>query len=67
MKAVDSPLIKVISGVPYIFVIFAKLPTSKVDTPAITVAKSLALFTSLIVGAIFSISKPLTYALPGLT
>ena len=57
LNAVDSPLINVTSGVPYRFVIFAKLPTSKVDTPALTVLKSLALFISLIVGAIFSISK----------
>ena len=62
-----SPLINVMSGVPYRFVIFAKLPTSKVDTPALTVLKSLALLISLIVGAIFSISNPLIYALPGLT
>ena len=45
----------------------AKFPTSKVETPAFTVSKSLALVISLIVGAIFSISKPPTYALPGLT
>ena len=45
----------------------AKFPISKVETPAFTVSKSLALLISLIVGAIFSISKPLTYALPGLT
>ena len=45
----------------------AKFPTSKVETPAFTVSKSLALLISLIVGEIFSISKPLTYALPGLT
>ena len=46
---------------------FAKLPTSKVDTPAFTVLKSLAFLISLMVGAIFSISNPLIYALPGLT
>ena len=61
-----SPLINVTSGVPYKFVMFAKLPTLKVDTPALTVLKSLALLISLMVGAIFSISFPLIYALPGL-
>ena len=45
----------------------AKFPISKVETPAFTVSKSLALVISFIVGAIFSNSKPPTYALPGLT
>jgi len=53
LNAVLSPLINVTSGVPKTFVIFAKLPKSKVDTPALTVSKSLALLISLIVGATF--------------
>ena len=54
------------SGVPYTLVTLVKLPISNVVTPALTVAKSLALFKSFNVVPIFSISKPWTYALPGL-
>ena len=53
------------SGVPYTLVTLRKLPTLNVVTPALTVAKSLALFISLSVVPICSISKPWTYALPG--
>ena len=65
LYAVVSPLTEPMSGVLYRFVIFVKLPISKVVTPALIVLKSLALFKSLNVFVIFSISKPLTYALPG--
>ena len=54
-----------ISGLPNTLLILTKLPTSKEVIPALTVLKSLALFISLNVGAIFSSSYPLTYALPG--
>ena len=54
------------SGVPYTFLMNTKLPISNVVTPALTVWKSLAFFTSTNDVAILSISKPLTYALPGL-
>ena len=43
------------------------MPKLKVEIPALTVSKSLDLLTSLNVGAIFSISYPRIYALPGLT
>jgi hypothetical protein len=46
------------SGVPYTFVIYAKLPISKVVTPALTVLKSLDLLISFNVVPSFSISKP---------
>ena len=64
LKAVDSPVMRETSGVPYTFVMLTKLPTSNVDTPALTVSKVLDLFKSSTVGAIFSISNPLTNALP---
>ena len=47
------------------FVTFTKLPTSNLVGKAFCVSKSLALSTSIKVVDIFSISKPLTYALPG--
>ena len=56
LYAVVSPLTAPISGVLYRFVIFEKLPTSNVVTPALTVLKSLALFTSINVLETFSIS-----------
>jgi hypothetical protein len=58
LYGVVSPDIEVMSGLPYRFVIYAKLPTSKVVTPALTVLKSLDLLISFNVVPIFSISKP---------
>ena len=47
------------------FVTFTKLPTSNLVLKLFCVSKSLALSTSTKVVPIFSISYPLTYALPG--
>ena len=44
------------SGVPYTFVMFKKLPTSNVVIPAFTVLNDLALLISNLVLAIFSTS-----------
>ena len=43
LNALDSPLINDTSGVPYKFLILVKLPTSKEETLAFTVSKSLDL------------------------
>ena len=60
LYGVVSPEISPISGEPYTFVMFTKLPTLNVDTPALTVLKALALWNVILVGAIFSTSYPLT-------
>ena len=64
LYGVTSPATFAISGKPCRFVIRTKLPNFKLVVPELIVLKSLALLMSLIVGAIFSISKPPTNALP---
>ena len=65
LYGVVSPEIEVTSGWPNTFVIFTKFPNSVFTEPAFIVSKSLALSMSLNVTPDFSISYPLTYALPG--
>ena len=55
----------VISGWPYMLVTLTKLPNSAFIEPVFTFSNCLDLFTSLKVTTGFSISNPLTYALPG--
>ena len=65
LYAVVSPEISVTSGCPYMFVILTKLPNSAFIEPVFTVSNCLDLSMSLNVTVGFSISYPLTYALPG--
>ena len=60
LNGVDSPDTKDTSGVPNILLTVTKLPTSNAVLLALIVSKFLDLFKSIIVGEIFSISKPLT-------
>ena len=65
LKAATSPETNPTSGEPYTLLTYTKLPISNLVLELFCVSNDLALFTSTKLVPIVSISKPLTYALPG--